>query len=352
MKNRINNFQIFLEGIKTKDLSSIPGKGPGERDYIADVTSRAKRRLGIEGEREGDPRSIMGAAGPLMGELGRSQSLSRGHEKELEELATEVITKLYKPLIDDFNIKLDIKFSNGSEIRRFIDEKYKKQKPNDPTKKLSPVVRARGVDFSMLIHEAVKGIWRVMSMPSVPKDPEIAKAIETQFGLMDEPDDWKYGPEIAADIRDFIFENQKALKFENLREYLWIYMIDEKNIPNDEFLQLIKGILSKTPEARLKVDQMIDKVIETVEKRDKYLKDMERYKKEMEEYERKMAEYNRKMEGYNRKKSMEPPTVKTKEEIKPKDYSQMTQKELDYEISKALDAGDRKKFEEISKYLK
>lgn len=344
---KINDYDSFNEAMRTKDLSSIPGKSPGERDYISDVSARAKERLGISQNREGDPRAIMGVIGPLMTEVGRSQELSRGHERELEKLATDVITDLYKPLIDYYNIKLDIKFSSGREIRNMIDAGYEKQKSNKPnTPSQTPIIKARGVDFSMLIHEAVKGMWRVLSMVSVPKDRDLAKAIESQFDLLDEPDEWKYGPEIAADLRDFINENPKIDSYKNVREELWKYMVDERILPTEKFLSLMKGILSKTSEARAQIDRLIDRVIEDIKKRDQYLKDLKAYELEMEAYERKMAEYKKKKEGST--KSTEP----KKQAPEEKDYSKMSPSQLDDELSKALDERDFVKAREISKYLK
>jgi len=350
MTDRLKKFELFLEAMKTRDLSSIPGKLPGESDYIADVTARAKERMGIAGETEGSPRALQGAAGPLMNEMYRSQALSVGYERALEELATKVITDLYKPLIDHYKIKLDIKFSSGNDIRRMIDTAFAKQKATtQTTPSQSPIIRARGVDFSMLIHEAVKGIWRVISMGSVPKDPALAKAIESQFGLSDEPDDWRYGPEIAADLRDFVNENPKTDMFKNVREELWKYMIDEKTMPTEEFLDLMKGILSKTPEARVKVDSLIDKIIDKLQKRAKYLRDLAEYERQMAEYERQMEDYNKKME---KRKSLGLNLPKKQEEPEPIDYSKMTQRELNDELSKAIDAKDRETMKIIAQYLK
>jgi hypothetical protein len=342
---KIEDFNNFSEAMRTKDLSSIPGKEPGDSDYISSVTDRAKKRLGIEGEREGNVWSV---AGPLMQELQKSTSLSKGHEDELGKLATQVINDLYKPIIDFYDIKLDIKIDNGREIRKMIDAGYEKVKSstkNSPSQ--TPIIKARGADFSMLIHEAVKGIWRVMSMSSVPKDPELAKAIESQFDLRDEPDEWRYGPEIAADLRDFVNKNPKVDNYKNLREELWKYMVDSKNLPTEEFLSLMKGILSNTSEARTKLDSIIDEVIKEIEKRDKYFKDLERYKFEMAEYERKMEEYRRKKEAQTKISSF--PDQPKGEET---EYSKMSQKQLNDELSIALDSRDFEKVKEISKYLK
>lgn len=341
------NFSLFVEGIKIGDLGSIPGKGPGERNYLADVSARAKARMGIERETEGSMGSIGPVINSLMTELSRSQRLSSGHEKELEDLATSVIKQQFGPLLDYYGIKLDIKMSSGGGIRRFIDQGYSGEAPRGQGEK-TPVVRARGVDFSMLIHEAVKGIWRVISMSSVPSDPEIAAAVESQFGLMDEPEDWRYGPEIAADLRDFVNQNPKVEKYQNVREEVWMYMIDERKMPTEEFLKFMKGILSNTPEARKKMDEIIDIIVEKLEKREKYLR-------ELKEYEFKMKEYERKMEEYNRMISQQPSVIPTKtasvQDAEP-DYSRMSQRELNDALSQALDKRDFATVEKISKYLK
>lgn len=345
MDKKVSSFKLFQEAMGIEDLSSIPGKGEGERNYLSDVTRRAQERLGLRGEFEGR------VGQQLMQAFGQSLNLSRGYERQLEELATQVITDLYKPLIDHYNIKLDIKIASGPEIKRMLDAGFAKQKStiqNQPSQ--TPIVRARGADFSMLIHEAVKGIWRVLSMGSVPTDPQLARAVESQFGLRDEPEDWKYGPEIAADLRDFINENPKVDLFQNVREEVWKEMVDERKIPTQEFLDLMKGILSKTQEARRKIDSIIDNVIKKLESREKYKRDLEEYERQMKEYERQMEEYNKKMQQFKQKGGMISlaPTSKETEEL---DYSKMSKRELDAELSKALDAKDFEKAKIISDYL-
>jgi hypothetical protein len=347
---KVNNFDIFLEGVRINDLGSIPGKEPGEKNYISDVTNRAKTRLGIENRPEGDMMSLSRAGGDLAQSAQKSQMLSRGHEKELEDLATSVIKKQFGPILDYYKIGLDIKFSTGPEIREFIDTGYSKnanRRNTAPNENEKPTVKARGVDFSMLIHEAVKGIWRVLSMRSVPIDPEIAHAIESQFSLSDEPEDWRYGPEIAADLRDFVNENPKVTKYPNVREEIWLYMTDERKIPTAEFLDLMKGILSKTEKARVLIDDIIDEILIKLERREKYLKDLAEYEFKMKEYERQMSEYSKKMSAQGKAARQE-----TKPAVSSDPYSEMTQKELNHELSKALDVRDFAKVKEISKYLK
>ena len=342
---KIDNFDLFSDGIKIRDLSSIPGKEPGDADYISDITNRAKTRLGISGSREGDPGALSNAGGTLMREFGISQRLSIGHERELDNLATSVIKKQFGPILDYYNIKLDIKISTGPDIRRFIDAGYAKKRDDEPTENQTPTVQARGADFSMLIHESVKGIWRVLSMHSVPEDEEIANAIESQFNLTDEPEDWKYGPELAADLRDFVNANPKAGNYPNVREEVWLYMTDEEKIPLDEFLRFIKGILAKTQDARDMMDAIIEEIVEKLKNRDKYFKELEEYQLKMKEYEKQMKEYGRSMAAA-KNKPIETSPIEVSDP-----YSVMSQKELNAELAKALDTKDFETAKSISKYL-
>jgi hypothetical protein len=318
----LSHFEIFNEAIKARDMSSIP---PG---YLDHISNRAKERLGISGGNQ-DPSPDAQRC------FARSRDLSRGHERELENLAKEVITNLYKPLLDYYNIKLVIKISDGQSIKQMMSSSFAKTRSqNTPKPDSNPVIKAMGSDFGMLIHEAVKGIWRVMSMSAVPSDPVLAKAIEDQFGLEDEPDEWKYGPEMARDLKDFIFINPKVLEFKNLREELWNYMVDPDNLPTEEFLPLMTGIFKKTDEARKKVDELIDLVIEKIKRRDAWL-EQERLNQE---------EYERKMQAWKARQLAKDPDRS--------EYEFMTQEELVKELQKASGEGDFEKMIKIGEFLK
>lgn len=241
-----------------------------------------------------------------------------------------------------------------------------------------PVLKARGVDFSMLLHEAVKGLFEILSLMGLPvvknddndTDEEATKKllnmIYSNTGIGDEPQDFKYGPEIAADLRDFVNQNDKIDLYPNVREELWKTMIDRDTMSTDDFISLMRGILSKTPEARTKVDRLINRVIEMI-KNEK--EGIDQYNREMDEYERRMKEYNKEKEhpefaeGEDEpesdidklirqslsKKDDEPKQKADKKEI---DYSTWSQKDLQNEIDDALDSEDFDKVRLLSKYLK
>jgi hypothetical protein len=251
----------------------------------------------------------------------------------------------------------------------------------DETEEFTPVLRARGIDVSILIHESVKGLFEILSLSGLPvvkdEDAEIDKEktkklldkIYANTGLMDEPQDWKFGPEIAADIRDFVNKNPKIDTYPNIREEIWKLMIDRKTMPTEKFLELIRGILSDTEKARIDVDILINKVVEKIKNEKEYKEKLDQYESDMEDYNRKMEEYNRKMKEWEEKmanRELEP----TQSEEEPQseidmivkkslssskddnDYSTWSQKEIQTEIDQAIDDRDFEKVELLSPYLK
>lgn len=337
----MKKFQKFLEELDIKGHSGIPGEGgkrPGETDYLNDVSARAKQRLGITGRED--------VIGELMRNAQQLQRICAGKERELEKLAEQVITDMYKPVIESYNIKLDIKMIDPSSMveeqraKKFWDRGNVTHFDQEKMKGKRPVVRARGFDFSMLLHEAVKGIWLILSSNAIPKDKELAAQIKRNITVLDEPEDWRYGPELAADLRDFVNENPKIDKYPNLREFLWELMIDKNTMSSEEFVELFRGILSKTDKARKIIDAMIDQVIEEQEE---YNKAMQKYQRELDEYNRKLAEYEA-WEKTQKGQTAEPEETPEEEEedttFDVAAYSGMTERELDREIDAALDEGN------------
>lgn len=208
--------------------------------------------------------------------------------------------------------------------------------PEDKKDK-TPVVRALGIDFPMLLHEATKGFFEFLSIIGLPEDPRKLGDILANTGVMDEPEDWKYGPELARQFRDFVNINPKSGKYANLVEEVWHYMLDPKNINTEDFLKLVRGILNKTNEARVKVDKIIDAVANYIEQWEEYYRQMDAYEIEMKEYERKMAEIEKM--GKEPKKAQEEGEI---EKIKgaARGLGDMTKAELNDMLNTALDDGD------------
>jgi hypothetical protein len=123
----------------------------------------------------------------------------------------------------------------------------------------SPTITALGTDFAMLLHEAVKGIYELIAANAIPSDEETAETIILNTDtLADEIEDLRYGPEIAADLRDFINEFPESGTISNLRERIFGKMMLMQ--PAQKFLDLMFLILNQDPKAKPMVQQMINDI--------------------------------------------------------------------------------------------
>lgn len=243
-------------------------------------------------------------------------------------------------------------------------EKGEDEDEEEYTESHTPVIMARGIDFPMLLHEAVKGIYELIASISIPaegsspKEIEDAKTVKLNVSSFeDEAEDFRTGPEIAADFRDFINKNPKAEYSQNMRAFIFGKMMDESYMSSHEFLKLFRGILNQTPEARRKIDSMISEIIEELKKFD--LGEVLGHESEEDTY---SEEPSDKYTSYTEDDiddveldyddlMLNKPGEK-EEEKEEENYSKLSQKELQSLIDNALDAGDYEKVHKISQYLK
>jgi hypothetical protein len=242
------------------------------------------------------------------------------------------------------------------------EEKPKEEKPKEEedeyeeeTESFTPTIKARGVDFAMLIHETVKGIYELIASGGIPEDEKLAgNVMLNTSSFMDEAEDFKYGPYIAADLRDFINKNPNIDRYPNIRENVYGKLI---KMPAEEFLKHMKNILLNSEEGRKIVDQLVDEFIE----------EMDEYEQEMKGFDsrQRLAEIEKEAEkNYKDEDDGFPPTSEEGEEEHnvnllgekkpdgPVDYSTMSQKEIQIEIDNALDNSDYERVGMLSKYLK
>ena len=226
---------------------------------------------------------------------------------------------------DDFASKILNDLANEEEPQEDDVEELQ-----DEFESMQPRIRARGIDFPMLIHETVKGIYELIASVQFPSEgaseAEIQQAQTVKLNVssfMDEAEDFRTGPEIAADFRDFINANSKATH-PNMRAFIFGMLMDSNYISDEEFLKLFRGVLNGTPEARKKIDEMIDEV-------------------------------NQKLNQYElgqvidvEEPEIEIPQTSTQKQ----DYSEMSQRQIQDLIDDALDAGDMDKVRMLSQYLK
>ena len=248
--------------------------------------------------------------------------------------------------------------SDEDFTKRILDDLAKGDEPDEEDKEefseevqgATPRIRARGVDFPMLIHETVKGIYELIASIQFPAEDaskeeiEMAQTVKLNVSSFeDEAEDFRTGPEIAADFRDFINANPDA-EHPNMRAFIFGKMMDSNYISDADFLKLFRGILNKTPDARRKIDEMIAEI-----------------NKELNQYELGQVidveepNYDFDNGGYEEEEDTMLPGKSETEAPQQQasiDYSELTQRELTELIDDALDAGDFKRVEMLAQYMK
>ncbi len=407
----VKKYQKFLEEVTIKGNQGIPGEDGNRNDpkYLSDIERRARNRMGDRGRPlpEGNPHLIGQSGQEIMGLLSQSLSMTNGKEKELEELAKQVILSQYGSILDgvELDIKLvkpgkpnemmddgeeeeepDYQSTNDDELRREVDKAkilngiiqgeakntkhilhtdmvkdglteifgeaqgreiftiwdriskladkldwmipisiradmmeeqpmgqagavkvtWDKKKEDEDKSDLadrvlksledgdslednkddisellddtSPKIKAVGVDFPMLLHETVKGIYELIAAHSILDDEEMAKKVKLNVtSSADEAEDWRYGPEMASDLRDYVNSvidemsksDSRILEIDNLREHFFGRLVDRKAMTTDNFLKMFKGILKNDPATKRDVKTIISEIVKELRDFDK-----------------------------------------------------------------------------------
>jgi hypothetical protein len=220
----------------------------------------------------------------------------------------------------------------------------------------NPKIKAVGVDFPMLLHETVKGIYQLIGSAWLPamgaseKDIKKAKIVKTATSSFeDEAEDFRYGPYLAGALRDFINTCPNVDRYPNIREYVWgdmCYMAQTKE-GKKQFLELFKGILEKTDKAKKQITEMINDIIDRIKEYEISQID-EPQAPEYSEPEPEMEEPEGEDEIEKLIRSAQQEPVAVEGEV---DYSTLSRKQLDDELNDALDIGDKKALDAISKEL-
>jgi hypothetical protein len=190
----------------------------------------------------------------------------------------------------------------------------------DAISNMRPTITALGTDFAMLIHETIKGIYELISSAAIPQDEEKARTVIANTDtLSDELEDLRYGPYLAADLRDTINRLSGTIDIPNLREHVFGKLMQ---LESSEFLEIMKGIFDKTGGSDARVSELITEVAQD-------LRDWERGRFDMEV----PAEYLQ------------------SEEPEEEDLSRLSKKDLDDLLNAAIDSGNWSEVAKISKFL-
>jgi len=219
----------------------------------------------------------------------------------------------------------------------------------------NPMIKAIGVDFPMLLHETVKGIYELIAAAYLPsedseekeiKKAKVVKMATTSFE--DEAEDFRYGPYIAGALRDFINDCEGSDRYPNMREYVFGRMV---LLEAKEFLSLMKGILDKKDSAKKQIEEMISEIIDEIRE---YEIEMIDEPEDDLDYGSDYEEDDLFASGDDEEDEIEKLIKQTtkKEQEAEGDYSKMSKRELQELIDAALDAGDFETLKKIQPFMK
>jgi hypothetical protein len=222
----------------------------------------------------------------------------------------------------------------------------------------TPTIMARGIDFPMLIHETVKGMVELIAAIIWPSEDASEEEIKTAeivryniSSIKDEVEEFRTGPEITADLRDFINENPLSDRHPNIRFFVYGEILNPENYTSEQFLELFRGILNKTPEARREIDRLIERIVREIESETREI-NVGEIDGEYETPETTAStDDSDTLEGEeDAKNDIEELTTKTRQ--KEEDYSTWSQRDIQNEIDDALDSSDYERVRMLSQYLK
>ena len=97
------------------------------------------------------------------------------------------------------------------------------------------VIKSVGIDFPMLIHETIKGIYLFLQSGAVKKDKETAKIIKkATSSFMDEAQDFRYGPPALEMLVRFITKFSEANDYKRLDTRVFTILAYDKERAKDE----------------------------------------------------------------------------------------------------------------------
>jgi hypothetical protein len=233
------------------------------------------------------------------------------------------------------------------------------------------VVKAFGVDFPMLIHEAVKGIYMILQSPAIKKNKELAEEIKmATSSYMDEASDFRYGPLAQKMFRDFIYHCKDADRYPNMVErVLYFLAMDIDNngkFTDEQFLEITKSLFSSFNkvveggkiEFTINEERFVESIART--KIEELIKEEVDFEEEMERMERE-KDLKSALPSENEPKQPETTVDDEEDEIeklkrataqREQDYSNMSPREIQELIDDALDSGDYEKVKFLSQFLK
>jgi hypothetical protein len=240
------------------------------------------------------------------------------------------------------------------------------------------VIRAYGIDFPMLLHEAIKGIYLLLQSSAIKKDDEIAEEIKrATSSFKDESQDFKYGVVAQNMFRDFINACKDADKYTQMRARVFAQLAVDKErggrYTDEEFLEITKSLFStfdsKNDAGRVsfvinperftasKAKSEIEKVIaDIVRAEDEYREELNKWEMEQRfgrnEPEPQDEDERRPESDEEAQSEIDKLIRQSSEKEQTTDESDLTKRELQELIDAALDEGDYDEVRRLSAFMK
>jgi len=162
----------------------------------------------------------------------------------------------------EFDNEEDEEGQHGQEQDNQDEQPDNQDEQDDQEESSGITVKAKAIDFIILLHELVKGVFEAIATRALPADQEFAQKVLGQTDtLEDEFYDLRNGPYIKQDLDEFVAQNRKVDEVQNGLEFFYGAFMD---LPAEDFVQLFKDIIAKTDEARQRVDAIIDETLDPV----------------------------------------------------------------------------------------
>lgn len=275
----------------------------------------------------------------MQGESQNVHSMVYDCKEEVDKINSDLINLYIRNLeinkkFDWFDgVSLEDMVEKSPQMVNAMETDYEEDEETGDTK---PKIKARVLDLVMLIHEVVKGIYELIAAKAIPEDSVMAKKVLSKTdSLTDEQQDIRYGPYIAADLRNYLNEHFEKIMIDyqgdNVKELIYGELV---TLPATEFIEVVKGMLINDTSITLKkIKKIVDQVVTTI---DSYYK-----KTSMSEFEYDDIEDD----NFDTHVKEEP------KELTDKDYKNMGQNELKYQLDVAIDNGDYELAKRISNFI-
>ena len=106
------------------------------------------------------------------------------------------------------------------------------------------VIKAVGIDFPMLIHEAVKGVYLFLQSGAIKKDKETAKIIKkATSSFTDEAQDFRYGPPALQMLVNFVNKFPESNEYKRLDTRVYTILAYDKQGVKEELEKSKESVL-------------------------------------------------------------------------------------------------------------